>query len=164
MQATLTSAWVLKLMLSLASADDPPAPWAETYGATAEAIAAASPDRMTASVLVSIAFFESHFNPGALGDCRKGRDGKPVVTLETCNSLGLFQISKSHAPAMELFLPPTAAAHARRLVGVSRRMCGDGENALSNYATGGPVCVPNLKESRHRMLLASRLLRKFDGE
>ncbi len=56
--------WILSMMMALASTEGP-APWRDTYEATADTIA---DEPYLAPVLVALAWHESRFNPEAVGD------------------------------------------------------------------------------------------------
>ena len=142
--------WVLLLMISLQPANV--TPWADTFPATAESIARASvqsplfagadgPAR-TATVLVSVAWFEGRFNAHAIGDHG--------------HSHGMFQSSRvpiedldeQTRQALGMMRASFAGCHARKA-----------EDWLGHYASGGSTCtnVGGLIASRHRMSLAMRL-------
>lgn len=108
----------------------------------------------TAAVATATVFFESGFDPNALGDCDKG---KPR-SVQTCRSYGAFQINKNYAKQDVLLDAMLSAPLALRLMGISKRVCRDKEPnyALGHYAAGGAGCR-GLTESMHRMALASRL-------
>lgn len=147
-------AWILVLMVAL----QPEAPWIATYTGTARAIAEAAerepifdgddgPER-TAALLVALAWFESRFQADAIGDASQ--------------SFGLYQISRVHAPALELVEPIDATTHALRLLRQSMAICAKRPmvERLGWYAAGGPGCDHAHDKSRHRMQLAQRLLRE----
>jgi hypothetical protein len=144
-------AWVLSLMLIL----QPEAPWKTTYESTATTIvqkATATPIKgdskggaYTAVILVSLAWFESRFDPeahnpkdpggGSYGLYQASRVPIPDVAAQTDQALGMIRQSFKACAALPV------------------------EKRLSWYTTGGPVCVPT-KESTHRMGLAMRLLKE----
>jgi len=143
------TAWILGLMVAM----QPQAPWRSTYEATAhaiaDAVAGAEPlfagDRgreRTAALLVSLGWFESTFDPHALGDHGRAH--------------GLFQVH-GHG---ELADPDEAVGLALELVRTSMRACRNRplEERLAWYAGGGYDCsAPSadaLKKSRHRVLKA----------
>jgi hypothetical protein len=156
--------WILSLMVSL----QPSAPWLDTYWETAVAIGRAAEERplfrgelgkeRTAALLVAVAYYESHFDAGALGDCRKDAPR----SLARCQSVGLYQISKANAPADELLDRDDASRHALRLFATSFRICRERPvfERLAWYAAGGNGCDRRLELSAHRMSLASRLMRE----
>lgn len=113
----------------------------------------ASPEQ-TASVLVSLAWFESRFTVDASGD--RGA------------SLGLFQVQPEvwRIPRWELLRPETAAVHAAKLVVRSFRECRERpwSERLAWYArSSGCRDVPEgvLRQSRVRVGLADELYRRF---
>lgn len=144
--------WVLSLMIGL----QPLAPWRESYPETASAIARASRTfpafegangaKRTAALLVSLAWFESRFDPQAHGDHGQ--------------SLGLFQISRVHAKSVELLEPNYAPYHALSLIRRSFEVCRSKpvDERLAWYAAGGDGCSDaGIRKSAHRMALARRL-------
>lgn len=145
--------WILVLMTQL----EPKTPWVDTYPKTAAAIAeAAKRDPLfagdegitrTAVTLVSLAWFESKFQPDAMGD--KGK------------SCGAFQIqpSTSGLSCDVLRDPDLAAPEAIRLMRQSFRICRARplEERLAWYAGGSASCDRGLRHSRHRMALARNL-------
>lgn len=135
---------VLFLMLHLA-AREPETKWSETYYATASAISEVADTESEAADLIAFGWTESRFNPQAIGDHGQ--------------SIGLFQVSKSHAPVMLLMLPKSAAKIALKLMRTSRHICKHlPENVrLSWYTTGGPACYAT-SAARYRQSLAKRLL------
>lgn len=148
-------AWVLALMALM----QPRAPWRDSYAATAAAIAtiveAERPmfegprgRERTAALLVSLAWFESTFQPDALGDKGKAH--------------GLYQVH-GHG---ELADPVEATRVALSLVRMSFVLCRARpiEERLAWYAQGGADCsAPSadaLTKSRHRVLKAMWLARQ----
>lgn len=110
----------------------------------------------TAALLVAFAKFESSFDPHALGDCSPG---KPK-TVQNCQSLGMWQISKAHAPADELLEPETAVVHARKLLAQSAKICSGRppEERYAWYAAGGDGCKESgFTASKHRFWLARKI-------
>lgn len=151
-------AWVLSLMI----ASQPSAPWRATYPDTAAAIADASEEapvfagahgrERSAALLVSLAWFESRFDPHASGDHGE--------------SLGLFQINRHNftVPAeIAMQDPYIAAREALRLVRESFRVCRGKplDEQLGWYAAGGVGCDRALDKSRHRVRRAVWLERRF---
>jgi len=136
----------------------------QTYDEIAEAIALASNDdpvfdgpegpMKTASLLLAIAFYESRFNPRAIGDHGE--------------SFGLFQIQVPtarlvvpDAVANTLLLPRTAAPVATALIRLSKLQCrGYGWDAqLGWYGQGGPGCgAAGRRATRPHMLMASKII------
>jgi hypothetical protein len=161
MMAAVSAAWVMGVM----NAMQPSAasPWWQSYGETATAIAAAANDhnlypdevegpKLTASILLGIAFCESRFNPTAMG--QKQSDGQAI---------GLFGIKPATAkqPANMLLLPLTAAPIALTLIKTSFRICNafPWNEQLGWYAAGGNGCKPEGRDvSRPRLLLAEKIM------
>jgi len=155
--------WVLGLMTSM----QPHAPWEASYPATAGAIARVVGDEVplfegsdgrarTAALMVSVAWFESAFQPGAVGDC--GHAG-PCKKGETGQSHGLFQVQGQG----ELKDPMDAARAALGMLRASMRVCRARplEERLGWYAAGGNDCDRGLRESRHRVLRAMWLFKRY---
>ncbi|WP_394847388.1 hypothetical protein LZC95_07975 [Pendulispora brunnea] len=130
----------------------PTAAWSSTYESTASAIAyvvdtepalfSGDTDKSeTAALLVAVSWYESRFNPRALGD--GGR------------SWGLFQM-RGGGP--RYFDPVIAARGALRAMRTSLDACSDQLPAdrLAAYASGS--CARGRRESRARMQLASKLV------
>lgn len=136
--------WVLRLMLAL-GATEPPSPWLSTYDRTAIEIADAAPDVETAAVLVAIGWNESRFNPDAVHRTSRAR--------------GVWQISphwRDYSARMAVFLVLESQIVCRKAKPGER---------LAWYAQGGAGCDPRgFAISRHRMALASRLLRDIPFE
>jgi hypothetical protein len=143
--------WILFVMLML----QPNAPWKDTYAETAKAIAEVSHtnplfegekgEQKTAALFVSLAWYESRFNPKAIGDHGK--------------SFGLYQ-QQGHG---EISDSRVATEVAYNQIKTSFRVCNGKpiEDRLGWYAAGGPTCDYGLRESRHRMLKAFWLVGKF---
>lgn len=158
-------ALVLAMMLH-AEPDAVRSPWRATYDSTAAAIARASvasplyagddgPGR-TAAVLVSIAWFESRFDPRAEGDRPRRADG----SLGAATSFCAFQINAANlgwlGVTRERLLEDVDACVAAglRMARVSLRICRaePPEHALDWYASGGDGCFrPPRDEGAHRM-------------
>lgn len=153
--AAFLAATVYAWMQALTSA----APWADTYGSTAAAIAEAATahplwpgedgPRRTAALLVAVAKFESEMDPNAVGDAGQSR--------------GMYQIDTSHAPAAELTDPRAASEVAIRLLRDSMWICRTRPEAerLAWFAHGGVGCPSDERSgrlSRHRWGLAEKLL------
>lgn len=149
-------AWILSLMVSLQPVDR--TPWADTFASTALAIDQVvleeeplyrGPDgkERTAALLVSLAWFESRFRVDAVGDHGQ--------------SIGLYQVSKAHAPREELLGAASATRVALGLIRESQRVCAGRAlpEQLGWYASGGRACG-GLAKSRHRMGLAAKLVRE----
>jgi hypothetical protein len=156
--------WILSLMVIL----QPSAPWKATYEGTARAIddvAHAEPayagddgPERTAALLVSIAWYESRFDPRAVLEDADGA------------SLGLFQVHDSNLHRLRIVHPdaledPRASARAALfLIRESFRVCGKrpADELLAMYASGRGRCdVPEgVRASRRRMRLAATMLRE----
>lgn len=147
---TPLAAWVLGFMLLL----QPRAPWRATYENTAAAIAKGAElapvfdgddgVARTAALDAAIAWFESRFDPRALGD--HGR------------SHGLYQV-QGHG---ELEDPLDQTILANAMIRSSFDVCRKHplEERLGWYAAGGNDCERGLRESRNRIGLAMRLFKK----
>jgi hypothetical protein len=146
------AAWVLAMMLACFPKAAPSAPWASSYPVTAKAIAdvvqsseplyAGSEGReRTAALLVSLAWFESTFKPGAVGD--KGA------------SHGLYQVQGRG----DLSDPYDATRAALGMLRASFRVCRTrpASEWLGWYGAGGEGCDRGLRESRHRFQKAQWL-------
>jgi Transglycosylase SLT domain len=148
--------WALSIMVYL----QPAAPWLDSYPTTATALAYAAEDaplfkgphgtEQTVALLLSIAWFESRFDPSARGDHGA--------------SLGLFQIAPGTAGSFvakdDLLDPALAARTALRLVRQSFAICQERpqDERLAWYTHGGPDCSPlGVSTSRNRMLKAAWL-------
>lgn len=172
--ASLT-AWVLASMISA----QPSAPWRESYETTAAVLAQVATDaplfggregaRRTASWFVSVAWFESRFDPRAQGDCRrKDPQGR---CLSDPQSLCLFQIGVSNLPSLKkspsdlLESVETCTRVARQLMQISLGVCRGRalEEGLGHYASGGASCG-GLRESRHRVNKARWLFDHIPAE
>lgn len=159
------SIWILGLMTYL----QPVAPWEATYKDTADAIARVvaveeplfeGPDgrERTAVLMVSVAFFESNFKPGALGDC--GHEG-PCKKGEVGKSHGRFQV-QGHG---ELLDPLDDARAALIEMRASMRACRAHpvEDRLAFYASGNADGCENAggqRASRNRMKRAMWLYKR----
>lgn len=144
-------AWILAAMVLL----QPSAPWKDSYEHTAKGILEGATSEpifrgdggvfRTVALDVSLAWFESRFNPVALGD--KGR------------SWGLYQFQDHGKP--EGVKAQTIIAN--RLIRESFRICAARplEERLGWYAAGGNGCDRGLTHSRHRIWKAQWLIRKL---
>lgn len=149
--ASLVLSWMVSLQ--------PSAPWRETYEETAQGIAEAAAQSpalggqyRTAAVLTVMALRESSFLQTASGDNNR--------------SLGLFQMQAATVgqPAFLWMSGPTQQSLAAiALLEQSFRICRARPLAerISWYAVGGNHCSSSVgaRLSRHRMLLAAKLLR-----
>jgi hypothetical protein len=161
----LLQAWVLFVMLSLV----PQAEWQDSFDQTAIDIGTESwenpihgpgSEYETASYLLAFGFTESRYNPETLGDCPKGQE----PSVSACQSFGLFQVSKAHAPARDLLQSGPAAMHASRLLKQSMSICRKErpEHRFAWYAKGGPDCSPKgFEASAYRYRLAQRIVREY---
>ena len=154
--------WILKLMQLLVAH----APWDATFPETAAAIDEIAHEAplyegedgpaRTAAELVALSYYESKFDPRAVGGDGTSF-GLAQVHISNLHDLGL-----THKE--ELFDPETNLRAAMQLLKISHRLCRARPLAdrLANYASGGPTCsVPEgLTASRRRMKLAFDLLRK----
>ncbi len=140
-------AWILAAMVLL----QPSAPWKDSYAKTAEGILEGAKREpvfdgsilRTVALDVSLSWFESRFNPQAVGD-----NGK---------SWGLYQFQGHGKP--EGVIEQTIIAN--RLIKESFRVCKAKplEDRLGWYAAGGNGCERGLKHSRHRIWKAQWLVR-----
>ena len=153
--------WILALMLALSPASV--TPWAASYPETARAIAKAATEEplyggafareRTAATLVAVAFFESTFKPGALGD--------------KSTSVGRYQINQSNFAALgitkaQLLADPDVEVRAAlRMMRDSFAICKGRrpEDWLAQFAAGHGTCTNagGILASRRRMALAMRL-------
>lgn len=145
-------AWIISMMVLL----QPSAPWKDSYESTAIAITQAVSQETplfdgihgrerTATLLVSLAWFESRFDTKALGDHGQAH--------------GLYQ-QHDHGVLDEPFMATIIAIQQIR---ISSRICKSKplEEMLGWYAAGGNDCNRGLKESRHRVLKALWLFRNY---
>lgn len=150
---SVPAAWVVGLMMAL----EPSAPWRTTYEKTAEAIARAAEaeplfeekgEERTAALLVSVAWYESHFKPNA-----KSSNGKWFC---------LYQIDKRYLsdPEKSLSDPEFCTRTAVKIIKNSFQQCDKHpENErLSVYLSGS--CDKAVKQSKYRMFLMGKLLRE----
>ena len=155
-------AWIYALMIALV----PSAPWKSSYLDTAHAIEDVSRESplypgddgpaRTAAEIVAIGYFESHFDPNAVGD--KG------------SSIGFGQIGVSNLRDLGLKSPDDlrdVRTNLRAMVTLlreSHRVCRGHplRQQLAAYATGRGLCtVPEgIVASEHRMARAELLLRE----
>lgn len=147
--------WVVGLLMAL----EPTAPWSNTYEKTAEAIARAAEsdplfsaedggEERTASLLVSLAWYESRLRPDA-----KSKDGR---------FLCLYQVSRSYLsePAKALRDPETCTRAAMQILKRSFQTCTKRplSERLAIYISG--YCDRGHPQSRIRMHLADKLLKE----
>lgn len=164
------AAWAMRMMLML----QPAAPWVDTYESTAIVLAEEavqsplfrgdSGSVQTLSLFLSVAWFESRFDPHAQGDCKEKRDGKCISTPQ---SLCMFQIGRSNLAGLNVSETAllsdvrTCTRAARTLMKISFGVCRDFPRMeiLGHYASGGSACG-GLRESRHRMAKADWIFTK----
>jgi hypothetical protein len=180
----ILAAWVLSLLTALA----PQAPWTDTYGASARAIArvslarplfqGASGPAKTGALLAAVGLFESSLRPDAEGDCTK--DGKGVKSVSgrcppgaTPHSWCFFQVNESNFATLGITRAQiqgsveVCADAAIELAHVSFGICRARplEDRLAQYAAGKGGCGgPNgegLAESRHRVTKGRWLFERF---
>ena len=150
----MLSAWIVLLMVAL----QPDAPWIDSYTATSKAIAeqaeqdpiftGAEGTERTAALLVSLAWFESRFDPDAMGDHGK--------------AFGLYQVQAGGDRGPRLLGDARAATESatweiRRSFQACRRQ--PFEERLAFYASGS--CSKGIPHSKHRIELAQRLLKTY---
>jgi len=157
---------LVKWVLASMTRAQPTAPWQATYRQTAEIFAKVATDsplfrgvdgpKKTAAWFVSTAWFESRFDPKAVGDCRKRDKAGKCISLP--NSLCMFQVGISNLPYLGLtkdqILESTEVCTraARKMMKISFGVCRGrpSDEWLGHYASGGGVCG-GLRESRHRV-------------
>jgi hypothetical protein len=157
--------WVLAVMFKMQPTNAPGV--LHSYAETSEAIAQASSEfplfkgedgpRKTAALLLAIAWYESRFNPTAIGDHGQ--------------SVGLFQIQIATAKELHsdvtgnmLLSPRDAAPIALAVIRESYRVCGRAgwDEKLGWYAAGGNGCKDAGKQkSIHRMHMAERIRKNY---
>jgi hypothetical protein len=170
--------WVLTLMLKAEPAHAQ-SPWRASYEATAAAIARAADQRplfagqdgaaKTAAVLVSVAWFESRFQPDAEGDKPKLADG----TRGRARSVCAMQVHESNFAALKVTRAELLSDVQRcfdtglELLHVSFGVCRAQplEHRLAHYCVGGNGCtLPTKGEDAHRMRLALALFKALPPE
>jgi hypothetical protein len=148
----MLASWILTLMVAL----QPAAPWRASYEKTAAAFAdAAKADPLfvgeraearTGALLVALAWHESRFNPRAVASKR---------------FMCLFQIDRVHLadPERALSDPADCTRAAMRILKESLSKCRHRAepDRLAFFTSGS--CERGGAASRHRMFLASRILR-----
>jgi len=164
--------WILKMMLILQPANV--TPWAETYASTAEVFAneaisaplfsGESAAIKTASVLISVAWYEGRFDPQAKGDCKEKKNGKCVSAPQSiCMfQIGISNLSGLHVTQEELLSDVAKCTRsARTMMKISFGVCKSlgFEESLGHYASGGDTCG-GLRESRNRIKTAMWLFGK----
>jgi len=150
---------MLITILAMMALLQPSAPWKDNYETVARGLlsgATASPVfegqygvQRTIALDVSLAWFESRFDQHAIGDNGAAH--------------GLYQVHAKEAPTVE-----EQTKQANEMIKASFRICKNRplEERLGWYASGGNGCdrPGGLKASRHRMLKALWLYRKFFSE
>jgi hypothetical protein len=146
--------WVVGLLAAL----EPTAPWRSTYEKTAEAIARVSEseplfaaddngEERTASLLVSIAWYESRLKPNA-----RSKNGRWFC---------LYQLDRSYLPDAEKSLvdPEMCTRAAVKVLRKSIDLCKARplNERLAFFMSG--QCDRGGAESRYRMFLAGKLLK-----
>lgn len=161
----LLQSWVLFVMMTLV----PNAEWENTYEQTSVDIARESWDHPlhgagsefeTAAYLLAFGYTESRYHPEEMGDCREGQE----KSIATCQSFGLFQVGKVHAPVSELLVSSTATHRALELLRTSMRICQreKPEYRFAWYAKGGNGCSEKgFQASAYRYGIAKRILREY---
>lgn len=160
-------AWCLAIMASMV----PSAPWASEYPREAEAfVTAAERDPLfrgsrgveeTVDYELSVAWFESTFNPNAKGDLGGSwglfqvapGTAKPYLSQARAKRAAFGDVVDLWQPVgTDLLEPEAAAPLAIKLMRVSFGICRDRprEERLGWYAAGGMGCR-GIKESRHRV-------------
>ena len=146
-------AWVTGLLVAL----EPQAPWRDTYGRTAEAIARVAEseplfeehgEERTAALLVAIAWYESRLKPTA-----KSANGQWFC---------LYQVDKRHLPDPQKALddPEVCTRAAIKIIRASLQKCATRapEERLAAFMSG--TCDKGLPDSRYRSFLAAKLVRE----
>lgn len=169
--------WVLALMLR-AEPMAASSPWRGTYETTARAIADAAnanpirfggdaDEERTAAFIVSVAFYESHFQPNAEGDRPKRADG----TLGPARSLCAMQVGASNLKGLGVTREgmlddiTTCIDTGLRMMHTSFGVCRGLplEKRLVHYAAGGNGCAlanaDAVKKSKHRVDTALALFK-----
>ena len=169
----VSAEWVLLMMLKA----EPTSPIKHTFAKTALAIArAAERDPLfagplaaerTAAQLVSVAWFESHFKPDAIGDHDRRADGTKGEPRSFC----AMQIGKSNFAALgitraEILGDIDVCIDAGlRMMHISYAVCRGIpiEERLAHYAGGGGSCpihnADAVRKSKHRVAKSHWLFR-----
>ena len=149
---TVPVQWVVGLLVAL----EPSAPWRSTYEKTAEAIARVAEseplfddrgEERTASLLVSIAWYESRLKPNT-----RSKNGQWFC---------LYQVHKRYLPDPQKALddPEVCTRAAIKIIRASLQTCAKRplDDRLALFMSG--TCDKGLPESRYRMFLAGKLLK-----
>lgn len=168
MPIPVEASYVLALMLK--AQPEAGVPWRSTYESTAAAVAKAanaSPlfagedgPAKSASLAVSVMWFESHYKPNAEGDFHNGRP----------TSFCAFQISETNFKYLSVTRDQiqsdiqVCVDSGFRMMKASFSICSGPEwkleDKLNQYATGGGVCLrPKHDEGAHRVRKAMWLFR-----
>lgn len=177
----LLKQWVLGIMVAM----EPTAAWRNTYPDTAEAIShealeyplfADDDGRRTASVFVSLGWFEGTFQPNAEGDCVNASGQRVEKVREiTCpkgtrpRSFCLFQIHETNLRGLDVTRDQlqsdvrVCTRTAGRLVHDSFKMCRSRplDARLNWYATGGDTCLADVPKGVHRMQKAQWIFGRY---
>ena len=148
---SIVTLYIVSIMLTL----QPIAPWKDRYveianeiqvGAEREPVfSGAYGVQRTLALDIAVAWFESRFNPDAIGDNGRAR--------------GLYQVHY-HGPDEPV---REQTERANRMMRASFKVCARRaiEERLGWYAAGGNGCERGLKHSRHRMGLAEKLFKTY---
>lgn len=156
---------ILALMLKL----EPNSPYRETFDESAEVYAKVANDEplfkgedgplKTAALFVSVAWFESRFRKGAIGD-----HGQSVCEFQ----IGVSNLRNLGTTKDEILQNTEVCTRAaRKMMAISFGVCRgkDVLYALSHYAAGGEKCGGEKgqgeRESKHRMLKADFIYKKL---
>lgn len=166
--ATVSPAWVLTLMTK---SEPLPPKWRPTFEASSVVIAGMSDElpvyagvdgpSKTAALLVSLGWFESHFQPDATGDCDKTDPTTGMcVPGSIPHSFCMFQVNETNFAGLGVTRDEimtdfkTCARSALRMIRQSFTVCAakPHEDRLDHYAAGGAGCKTPLREKgRHRI-------------
>lgn len=165
MTVSILKLWILNVLLAM----EPNTPWKGTYESTAEAFAKYAVQmplfqgdedgRKTASIFVSVAWFEGHFKPDAQGDCDKTDPKTGMCAAGRPHSFCTFQINESNLKSFDVTKDQllsdidTCTRVAASIMKRSFSVCKDRplEDRLNWYAAGGGDCRANVPKGRHRM-------------
>ncbi len=168
--------WVLALMMEL----EPKSPYRETFERSALAIARAaerSPlpglnEERTVGILVSVAWFESRFQPNAEGDCDKSTEAGICAKGSKPHSFCMLQISESNFKGWRTSREEVQSnidqcvAIGLGIMRQSFQVCSRQplEGRLRHYAGGGDGCSPSEdagRKSANRIKKAVFLISHF---
>jgi hypothetical protein len=168
------------LALAMMNSAQPSAPWKDTYPRTSEAFAKSAHEHplfngdrgeeQTVALFVSVAWFESSFNPKAEGDhdcLKRASDTNRCLVFDKSKprSFGLGQIGESNFKTLgvtkELLLedPDVQVGAMNTMLRQSLYICrAEPEDfRVAWYAVGGEGCAQGHVVSRHRVLKAKWL-------